>query len=221
MKKLLLIMTSILLVSLVGFALAAPNNASENAQVTATPTLYGAEDQGNDSQEDFVEELIEADEYDLEQQRLAREAEQGSENEEQERGQDEDNEKEFSSNGIKARTYLQLTNEGEEEGPMNVQLSNGKNAEIKVMPDAASEKALERLKLKNCVEEQGCIIELKEVGNGDEVKPVYEFRTQRSSKVLGLFKAKMEVEAQVDAETGKLIKVKKPWWAFLASEPLE
>ena len=32
---------------------------------------------------------------------------------------------------------------------------------------------------------------------------------------------KMDVEAQVDAETGKVIRTKKPWWAFLASEPAE
>jgi hypothetical protein len=31
----------------------------------------------------------------------------------------------------------------------------------------------------------------------------------------------MDVQAQVDAETGELLKVKKPWWAFLASEPQE
>jgi len=31
----------------------------------------------------------------------------------------------------------------------------------------------------------------------------------------------MNVEAQVDAETGEIIRVKKPWWAFLASEPAE
>ena len=95
------------------------------------------------------------------------------------------------------------------------------NAEVKIMPNTASERALERLRLKNCVEEAGCTIELKEVGKGDKVKPAYEIKTQRQSKVLGLFKAKMDVEAQVDAETGELIKTKKPWWAFLASEPAE
>lgn len=100
-------------------------------------------------------------------------------------------------------------------------LSNGKNAEIKVMPDAASEKALERLRLKVCSEENECSIELKEVGTGEQVKAVYEIKTQRQSKIFGLFKAKMQVQAQVDAETGEVIQIKKPWWAFLASEPAE
>ena len=100
-------------------------------------------------------------------------------------------------------------------------LSNGKNAEIKVMPNTASEKALERLRLKVCSEENQCQIELKEVGSGEQTKLAYELKTQRQSRVFGLFKAKMQVQAQVDAENGEVIKVKKPWWAFLASEPAE
>ncbi len=101
------------------------------------------------------------------------------------------------------------------------QLSNGKNAEIKVMPNTASEKALEKLRLKVCSEEQGCNIELKEVGSGEQTKLAYELKTQRQSRVFGLFKVKMQVQAQVNAENGEVIKVKKPWWAFLASEPAE
>ncbi|MFH1431104.1 MAG: hypothetical protein ABIG37_01385 [Nanoarchaeota archaeon] len=104
---------------------------------------------------------------------------------------------------------------------LKTKLSNGRNAEIKIMPDRASERALERLKLKNCAEEQGCSIELKEVGQGEQTKLVYELKTQRQAKFLGLFRARMQVQAQVDAETGEIVRVKKPWWAFLASEPEE
>ena len=89
------------------------------------------------------------------------------------------------------------------------------------MPDVASETALEKLRLKNCVESEGCLIELKEVGQGEDAKLSYELKTQRQSKIFGLFKARMKVEAQVDAQTGELIDSKKPWWAFLATEPAE
>ena len=102
-----------------------------------------------------------------------------------------------------------------------VELSNGRNAEVKVMPDAASETALERLRLKNCTPENECSIELKEVGVGNLTRAAYEVQTQRSSRFLGIFRTKMNVQAQVDAETGEVIKVDKPWWAFLASEPAE
>ena len=104
---------------------------------------------------------------------------------------------------------------------LETKLSNGRNAEIKVMPDVASEKALKRLRLKNCVEEQGCSLELKEVGQGEQTKLAYELKTQRQAKVFGLFKTKMQVQAQVNAETGEIIQTKKPWWSFLASEPAE
>ena len=87
------------------------------------------------------------------------------------------------------------------------------------MPNTASETALARLRLKNCNEE--CTIELKEVGTGEQVRMAYELKSQRNSKVFGMFNAKMDVEAQVDAETGELIKSNKPWWAFLASEKEE
>jgi len=98
-------------------------------------------------------------------------------------------------------------------------MSNGRNAEVKIMPDTASETALQRLSLKNCDED--CTIELKEVGQGENVRAAYEIRTQRNSKFLGLFQTRMQVKAQVDAETGEIIRAQKPWWAFLASEKEE
>jgi len=104
---------------------------------------------------------------------------------------------------------------------LETKLSNGRNAEIKVMPNTASEIALQRLRLKNCNEEEGCSIELKEVGQGEQAKLAYEMKTQRQSKFFGLFRARMNIQAQVDAESGEIIRVKKPWWAFLASEPAE
>jgi len=98
-------------------------------------------------------------------------------------------------------------------------LSNGRNAEIKIMPDTASQTALQRLNLRNCTDD--CSIELKEANVGDQVRAVYNFQAQRNSKVFGIFNARMQVQAQVDAETGEVIQVNKPWWAFLAVEPEE
>lgn len=98
---------------------------------------------------------------------------------------------------------------------------NGKNMEVKIMPDTASERALERLKLNVCSEENNCSIELKEVGNGNQTKAAYEVKVEKQARVLGLFKTKMQVQAQVDAENGEVIQTKKPWWAFLASESEE
>ena len=124
--------------------------------------------------------------------------------------------------GNSAKTSMKMNQEMVNgQTKLSTQLSNGRNAEVKVMPDKASETALERLRLKNCVESEGCSIELKEVGAGEKAQLAYEVKTQRRSKVFGLFGAEMNVEAQVDAETGEVVRVNKPWWAFLATEPAE
>jgi len=102
-----------------------------------------------------------------------------------------------------------------------VKLSNGQNSEVKIMPDVASEQALERLRLKVCSSENNCSIQLKEVGSGNNTQLTYELQTERHAKILGLFQAKMQVKAQVDAENGEVTMVGKPWWAFLAGEPAE
>lgn len=95
-----------------------------------------------------------------------------------------------------------------------VHLSNGLNAEVKVMPDTASEMAIEVLKAK--CEINNCSIELKEVGSGNQSRAAYEMKVEKKVKVLGLFQAKIQESAQIDAENGNVIKVRRPWWAFLA-----
>jgi len=125
--------------------------------------------------------------------------------------------------GISAECDCNMTQEKVKNKTMlKVQLSNGKNAEVKIMPDTASERALERLRLKVCSEENGCQIQLKEVGENSEKRQLaYEIQIQRHSRILGIFQAKMQIQTQVDAENGEVIQINKPWWAFLATEPAE
>ena len=49
----------------------------------------------------------------------------------------------------------------------------------------------------------------------------YNLQIERHSKILGIFEKKMQVSAEVDAETGVVIGEHKPWWAFIAVEPAE
>ena len=126
----------------------------------------------------------------------------------------------FEVGGVNATCPLNMTQEQfQNRTRLYVGLSNGRNAEIKVMPDTASEVALQRLRLKNC--DGNCSVQLREVGSGNQTKMVYKTKVQRTSRVLGLFRARMNVQAQVDAETGDVVSVNKPWWAFLATEPEE
>ncbi len=113
---------------------------------------------------------------------------------------------------------LEITSEGQK---LMTRLSNGRNAEIKIMPDTASERALTRLRLKVCNETNNCTLELKQVGTGNQSRLAYEVQVERHSRILGLFQAKMQVKAQVDAENGEVMSTGKPWWAFLATEPEE
>lgn len=128
----------------------------------------------------------------------------------------EGNEVKLQSGNVEAKTTMTMTQEqAQNRTKLQVKLSNGLNAEVKVMPNTASETALARLGAK-C--EGNCTIELKEVGTGSQIRAAYEIKTQKQVKVLGLFQAQMQVQAQVDAENGEVIQAKKPWWAFLAAE---
>jgi len=130
----------------------------------------------------------------------------------------------YNGEGVKAETELEIEEETENnKTKLKTKLSNGRNAEIKIMPGVAAERALERLRLKVCNSENNCSIELKEVGKGEgnKTRAAYEMQIQRHHKLLGMFRIKAMNRAQVDAETGEIIAVKKPWWAFLATEPEE
>ena len=121
---------------------------------------------------------------------------------------------------VEAKTEMKMTQQQDgNQTKTYAQLSNGMKAEIKVMPDAASEKALEVLEAK--CEETGCTIELKEVGKGEETKAAYEVKAQKQVKVLGFIKAQMRTQAQVDAGTGEVVKTRNAWWGFLAKKNLE
>jgi hypothetical protein len=124
------------------------------------------------------------------------------------------------SEEVQARTQLRVEAEQttEEEAKLQVTLSNGKKAEVKVMPSTASETAIAKLELKVCSAENNCEIELKETGTGSEAKLTYEVKAKKESRLFGFIKKDMEVEVQLDAETGVVVKAHKPWWAFLAAE---
>jgi hypothetical protein len=113
---------------------------------------------------------------------------------------------------------------GEELGKVMAQnqtkykMSNGENVTIKIMPEVASQRAIEALRLRNCNESQGCQIELKEVGQGNQTKLIYELKSQRQGKFLGLFKTNIEVTSEIDVETGEVRERGKSWFAFLVRE---
>jgi septal ring factor EnvC (AmiA/AmiB activator) len=113
--------------------------------------------------------------------------------------------KEVIANKINAKTGLNLSaGDINNKTMLRAYLSNGKNALIKIMPDTASAKAIERLKLKMCNETNNCTIELKETRKGDKIRAVYEIKAKKEKHVFFLWKKKVDVKTEVDAETGEV-----------------
>lgn len=91
------------------------------------------------------------------------------------------------------------------------ELSNGRKAEIKIMPETASEIAIKKLG------QLGFNVTLKEVGIGNETKAIYHLETIKTVKLFGFINKKAKIQLDVDAENeGKIISMNKPWWSFMA-----
>ena len=80
--------------------------------------------------------------------------------------------------------------------------------EVKVMPDAASEVAVARLG------DLDFKIELKDVGQPNSPRAVYEVWAVRPVKLIGLIPVDLPVRFKIDAETGASTPVVSPWWRF-------
>ncbi|MEK6840326.1 MAG: hypothetical protein AABX79_00005, partial [Nanoarchaeota archaeon] len=95
---------------------------------------------------------------------------------------------------------------------LRARLRNGDVTDIKIMPDQASEIALERLRALNFT---NFTVELREIMDRNIPRVVYNIETNKHGRFLGVFKLSLKVEGQVDPETGEFIGISKPWWAFL------
>jgi hypothetical protein len=125
---------------------------------------------------------------------------------------------------VEVNTTLELEQEGNNEtnqSKFHAKKSNGKKSWIKIMPDVASERALERLGLKVCNKRNNCTIVLKDVGNDknatDNETLAYEMQVQRHVRILAMFQTRTQERAEVNAEDGT-VKTHQPWWMFLATK---
>lgn len=105
---------------------------------------------------------------------------------------------EIASNGVTARTALDVSVEN---GEMVVG-----NTRVKVLPDRASERAkqvIAALNVKN--------VSIKEQ-NG---KMVYSVNGMKSGKLLFVVPVEFEVTANIDPGTNEVISTEAPWWGFM------
>lgn len=98
---------------------------------------------------------------------------------------------------------------------IKVKLSTGNESELKVLPDKALEIIKEKLETRNFT------VELKEVKHKNIPKVVYHIKANKTGRFLGIFKMIQKIESNIDAETGNIIDVNVPWWAFLFIEDKE
>lgn len=122
--------------------------------------------------------------------------------------------RENSTKELEVETELEIDDDvNDSDSDLEVTDSRGEKTRIRVLPDTASEVALERLEARNLTK-----IELKEVLHKNIPRIVYEIETNKNGKFLGVFKLKIKADAQIDPETGEILGVNVPWWAFLVSE---
>lgn len=114
--------------------------------------------------------------------------------------------------GIEAKSDLEISENTSEDGNIEIEakLKDGKHKKIKVLPDRASDIAKNRLRMIFGNDS----VEIREIEGG---RVVYHLEGNSTGKFLGIFKTHMKSDTDIDAETGNVIVVHRPWWAFLVS----
>ncbi|MDO8563842.1 MAG: hypothetical protein Q7R87_02450 [Nanoarchaeota archaeon] len=121
--------------------------------------------------------------------------------------------------GLEVRSDLDISENESADGEvkLRVKLKDGKHKDIKILPDRASEIAKARMRAKYGNDS----LEIREIMHKNVPKVVYHLEGNSSGKFLGVFKSNMNVQTEVDAETGEVVLVKKPWWAFMVKQDAE
>lgn len=104
----------------------------------------------------------------------------------------------------------------EGETKFRAKLSNGNISYIEVMPNWVREMIRQRLRIRN---QTNMTIKLKEKVHQNIPRVVYNAEFNEHGKFLGVFKLAMKVNAEVDPETGEVLEISRPWWAFLVVIP--
>lgn len=93
-----------------------------------------------------------------------------------------------------------------EDGKLYIQKQN-KKARVKVLPEQASENA----KIRSSMH----VIKNFELTIDENGKAVYEASGVQIGKFFGIFPVRMDVNSVIDAESGELKKINRPFWHFL------
>jgi len=92
-----------------------------------------------------------------------------------------------------------------ENGTLHGIFKNNKTKEIKMLPDQVRERIRERLR----TELQNENITLNEDGS-------YNYQAKERARLFFIIPVRVRVAAEINPETGEVIRLRKAWWAFLA-----
>jgi len=100
-------------------------------------------------------------------------------------------------------------------------LSNGQEANVSILPDQALNATLARLRIREREVNNGTnvSIQLKERIHNNIPQVVYNVEANQTGRFLGIFKVALKSNTEVDASTGEVVSVNRPWWAFLVAVP--
>lgn len=113
--------------------------------------------------------------------------------------------------GKEIETDLRIEEDGSD---FSVIDSEGRKHKVKVSPEKLRRMILARLKASNITDYS---IEEREETDRNIPRVVYKIRSEHPGRFLGIFKIGMRAETQVDSETGEVLDVRTPWWAFLVA----
>ncbi len=113
---------------------------------------------------------------------------------------------------VEIETKLKIKGEGSN---LSVEDSEGKKHRVRVTPEKLKTLMLERLNADNVTN-----FSLEEIKHKNIPRVVYKINSEHPGRFLGIFKLAMKAETQVDTETGEVISINTPWWAFLVTEQL-
>ncbi len=105
------------------------------------------------------------------------------------------------ANGVKVRSMVRVRVEG------NMLVSARSGKPIRVDPVKAVQEVKSRVRAENVMD-----VELVDNGNG----PVYVVKAEKPARLFGIIPVSVTVDAEVNAESGSVVAVQRPWWAIFA-----
>lgn len=110
--------------------------------------------------------------------------------------------------GINASTNVTLYKS--DDGKIYAISKDNETRIIKMLPDQVRERIRERLE-----------IQLRNENMTLDENGTYQYRAEKKARLFFLFQINVPIQAEIDPETGEVLRIKNPWWSFLTKDDVE